>query len=74
MHAYFRHMLSAPSLYDTYAGDGFPAFSDSIFNTLENANEIIWKEVRRQLSILIYVINSASSVLDDPISFEREFY
>ena len=67
-------MLSAPSLYNSYAGSGFPALSDSIFNAIGNYKDpSLWNEVKKQLSIVIYVINSASSVLDEPVSFEREF-
>ena len=67
-------MLSAPSLYDQYAGDGFPALSDAIYNALQNNNDpTLWNEVKNQLSIVIYVINSATSILDEPVSFEREF-
>jgi hypothetical protein len=64
-------MLSAPSLYNSYAGSGFPALSDAIFNAIKDPS--LWSEVKKQLSIVIYVINSASSVLDEPISFKREF-
>jgi hypothetical protein len=68
-------MLSAPSLYDQYAGDGFPALSDAIYNALQNnKSSDLWNEVKKQLSISIYVINSATSVLDEPVSFEREFF
>ena len=66
-------MLSAPSLYDSYAGSGFPALSDSIFNAFGTDDVKLWNEVKKQLSIVIYVINSASSVLDEPASFKRDF-
>ena len=67
-------MLSAPSLYNSYAGSGFPALSDAIFNAIGNFKDAsLWNEVKQQLSIVIYAINSAAIVLDEPVSFERDF-
>jgi hypothetical protein len=66
-------MLSAPSLINTYGGDGFPALSDAIFNANNFKDTAKWNEVKRQLAIVIYVINSASSILDEPFKFDREF-
>ena len=67
-------MLSAPSLYNSYAGSGFPALSDAIFNAIDNFKDAsLWNEVKQQLSIVIYAINSAAIVLDEPVSFERDF-
>lgn len=68
-------MLSAPSIYNSYGGDGFPALSDAIFNAIggqnsENASKY-WDEVKKQLSIVIYVIQSATYILDEPTRFER---
>lgn len=70
-------MIQAPSIFNVYGGSGFPALSDAIYLALENTNSTnrgnYWNEVRKQLSIVIYVIQSASYILDEPASFEREF-
>lgn len=68
-------MLSAPSIYNSYGGDGFPALSDAIFDAIGKKNSKnapkYWDDVKKQLSIVIYVIQSASYILDEPIRFER---
>jgi Transferrin receptor-like dimerisation domain len=66
-------MILAPSIYDSYGGEGFPALSDALFRAIEEESDENWIEVRKQLSIAIYVVNSASYVLDEPLRFEREF-
>ena len=72
---FLRHMLSAPSLYNQYGGDGFPALSDSIFNAVSATSgtdvKPLWEEVKKQLSIVIYVIQSGSSILNAPNNFDR---
>ncbi len=74
-HNYFhkRHMVSAPSLYDQYGGDGFPGLSDAIFNLSKNETVDNVKEVEKELSIAIYVVQSASSILRGPNNFDRYF-
>ncbi len=67
---FLRNVISAPSLYDQYASDGFPALTDAIYNSMRN-NEENLDEIRKQISILIYAINSACTILDIPDSFER---
>jgi hypothetical protein len=68
-------MLSAPSLYNQYGGDGFPALSDSIYNAISapSGSDVkpLWEEVKKQLSIVIYVIQSGSSILNAPNNFDR---
>jgi hypothetical protein len=68
-------MLSAPSLYNQYGGDGFPALSDSIYNAKQDStNAELWEIVKKQLSIVIYAIQSGTSVLNEPTNFERYLF
>jgi len=69
----YMHMLSAPSLINQYGGDGFPALSDAAFEAVQNPTEENWDKVKFELSVVIYVIHSASSILNEPINFNRSF-
>jgi hypothetical protein len=62
-------MLSAPNVLNMYVADDLPGLMHSINVALSNPIEENWANVKLELSIVIYVINSAASVLN--LHFER---
>ena len=65
------HMIFSPSIVNAYGSDVFPAISDTIYLYKKNNNSEILEEIKRQYSILIHSIQSASSVLKEPYNFNR---
>lgn len=65
-HVFFsnRHLIYAPSTHDTYAGATFPGLVDLMYGIeeAEDADER-WNEVKKHFAALIFVIESATSVL-----------
>jgi hypothetical protein len=68
-------MIYSPSMEDNYGNDVFPSLTDAILNYKKNQNpHSLVDEVKFQLSILIATIQSASSVLKEPLNFHRYVY
>ncbi|XP_038053369.1 putative N-acetylated-alpha-linked acidic dipeptidase [Patiria miniata] len=60
---FVRHIVFAPSSRDNYASDKFPGIVDAMFDIENNPDPEKWNFVKKQLSIVIYTIQSAASVL-----------
>ncbi|XP_033638801.1 putative N-acetylated-alpha-linked acidic dipeptidase isoform X1 [Asterias rubens] len=60
---FVRHIVFAPSSRDSYASDKFPGIVDSMFDIDNNPDPEKWELVKKQLSIAIFTIQSASSIL-----------
>ena len=60
-----RHIVFAPSSRDSYASDKFPGIVDAMYDIDYNTDPEKWNIVKKQLSIAIYTIQSAASVLMD---------
>lgn len=67
----YMHLISAPSINNQYGGDSFPALSDASFNAVNNSIFENWEQVKFELSLVIYVINSAINILADPSDFSQ---
>lgn len=71
-----RHQLSAPSPDNKYVSTIFPFVANAIDNLASNKNQSLHNslldQVKFQLSILIYSINSATAVLKEPVDFSRD--
>ncbi|XP_039248299.2 putative N-acetylated-alpha-linked acidic dipeptidase [Styela clava] len=57
---YFRHVVFAPSVHDSYAGAGFSGLTDAIYEAKRDGN---WEKVKKQLSITTFHLLSAASTL-----------
>lgn len=65
-------MIYAPSISDAYGGDVFPSVTDAIYNYKKNPhNDDLLEVIKLQVSIVIYAIQSASSVLKEHFDFKR---
>ena len=64
-------MVFAPSAHNKYAGMTFPGLVDSLFETqqLSGDTEAAWRQVEEQLSIVTFLIDSATTTLAAPSEF-----
>eukprot|EP00057_Strongylocentrotus_purpuratus_P011959 XP_011666433.1 PREDICTED: putative N-acetylated-alpha-linked acidic dipeptidase [Strongylocentrotus purpuratus] len=63
---WLRHVIFAPSSVDTYSGAEFPAVIDALYLIDDDPDqETRWNNVRKQLAILTFTIQSAASTLND---------
>jgi N-acetylated-alpha-linked acidic dipeptidase len=73
----YLNMLNAPSLYNRYASNAFPSLSDSIYKAIKEQgkslinDELNWNKIKFEISLVIYVIQSAIHQLQSPLSFDR---
>jgi hypothetical protein len=68
-------MVYSPSIADSYGSDTFPSITDAIYNYKKNLqSKEFLEEIRIQLAIVTFSIQSASSVLKEPLNFERYVY
>ena len=72
----FRHMIFAPSLTNNYGTSTFPGLADAIYNCKKaNAtNGQLVEQIKFQLSIVCYAIQTACSMLKEPFDFNRYVY
>ena len=68
-------MIYAPSIFNSYGSNVFPSITDAIYNYKQNQNsscesELI-EEIKFQIAIVTYTIQSASSILNEPFDFKR---
>uniref|UniRef100_A0A8C5QJQ5 Glutamate carboxypeptidase 2 n=1 Tax=Leptobrachium leishanense TaxID=445787 RepID=A0A8C5QJQ5_9ANUR len=63
---FYRHIIFAPSSHNKYAGESFPGIYDALFD-IENQQEELaaWEEVRRQISIATFTVQSAAETLKE---------
>ncbi|XP_033635312.1 putative N-acetylated-alpha-linked acidic dipeptidase [Asterias rubens] len=60
---FVRHIVFAPSSRDAYSNDKFPGIVDTMFDIDKNPDPEKWNHVKKQLSVAIFTIKSAASVL-----------
>jgi N-acetylated-alpha-linked acidic dipeptidase len=68
----FRHVLFAPSVFNTYAGTSFPGLVDLMWHIERLTGDEMeqrWDQVRRHLATIIYTIESATSTLKPTTQF-----
>lgn len=62
---FFRHVMFAPSLYDSYSDNSFPGIVDTM-NEIENQNATAkWEVLKQQVSIATFIIQSAANTLKE---------
>ncbi|XP_077154668.1 putative N-acetylated-alpha-linked acidic dipeptidase [Ranitomeya variabilis] len=63
---FYRHIIYAPSSYNKYMGESFPGIYDALFD-IENKSDqrSAWEEVKRQISIAAFTVQSAGQTLED---------
>ncbi len=64
-----RHIIFAPSSHNKYAGESFPGIYDALFdieNTVDPQKS--WDEVKRQISIAAFTVNTAAETLKPVVS------
>uniref|UniRef100_A0A672MXH0 Aminopeptidase NAALADL1 n=1 Tax=Sinocyclocheilus grahami TaxID=75366 RepID=A0A672MXH0_SINGR len=66
---FYRHIIFAPSSHNKYAGESFPGIYDALFD-IENAvdPQKAWDEVKRQISIAAFTVNTAAETLKPVVS------
>ncbi len=65
-------MIFSPSLYNSYGSDFFPSLDDAFYNYKKDPNSITFiEEIKFQLSIVTFTIQSACSILRESIDFSR---
>lgn len=68
----YMHMLYAPSTFNKYGAYSFPTLVESIRFYQKNKTSIaLIEEIKYQMSIVIYTIRSAISILKEPTDFDR---
>lgn len=61
----YKHVMFAPSLYDSYSDNSFPGIVDTM-NEIENHNATAkWEVLKQQVSIATFIIQSAANTLKD---------
>lgn len=63
---YVRHVVLAPSYFDTKSNSQFPGITDSIQIARESGERKDWERVKKQISMVIHAFRSAVSVLSPP--------
>ncbi|CAJ0918039.1 unnamed protein product, partial [Ranitomeya imitator] len=63
---FYRHIIYAPSSHNKYMGESFPGIYDALFD-IENKSDqrSAWEEVKRQISIAAFTVQSAGQTLED---------
>ena len=64
-------MIYSPSLSDSYGDDTFPALTDAIYNYKKSDSKESVEKIKQSLSIIIYTIQSAISIIKEPFDFKR---
>ena len=64
-------MIYAPSISNRYGGNTFPAITDAIYDYKKNNTRGNIENIKFKLSVVIYKINSAISILKQPFDFSR---
>lgn len=69
----YMHTIFAPSILNKYTSEVFPSLADLIIENsrTNNYSSGLNDEIKFELSIIIYALQSASAVLKDPIDFIR---
>merc|ERR1719378_1677350 len=64
----YRHVITAPSLFDAYGGSAFPGIGDLLYKfdqTQENSeeNKLVLKQIKKHVSDLMVIIKRAANYL-----------
>jgi len=68
----FRHILFAPSSFDSYAGDTFPGLVDLMWEIQDRTGQDKtdqWELVKQHLAAIIYCVNSATYTVKPVVTF-----
>jgi hypothetical protein len=76
----YMHTIFAPSEVNKYVGTAFPNVANAIFeyeeaseaNSTTSALDLALEKIKFNLSVLIYTIQSASSILRESFDFDRD--
>jgi len=81
--ARFSHLLFTESSVDSYAGSSFPGLSDTLTLIAQAERKAdsgsqarvaeLWEVARKHFSVLLYVIQSAQSVIRDVADFVVDY-
>ncbi|XP_069102028.1 putative N-acetylated-alpha-linked acidic dipeptidase isoform X2 [Argopecten irradians] len=61
----YKHVMFAPSLYDSYSDNSFPGVVDTMHDIQINNRTDKWGLLKQQVSVATYTIQSAANTLDD---------
>ncbi|XP_033739730.1 putative N-acetylated-alpha-linked acidic dipeptidase isoform X2 [Pecten maximus] len=61
----YKHVMFAPSLYDSYSDNSFPGVVDTMHDIQVNNRTDKWSLLKQQVSVATYTIQSAANTLDD---------
>ncbi|XP_078515472.1 putative N-acetylated-alpha-linked acidic dipeptidase [Lissotriton helveticus] len=62
----YRHVIYAPSQHNSYAASSFPGLAAALFDIENDVQQTVrWDQVKKQISIIIFTIQSAASTLRD---------
>ncbi len=64
-------MIFAPSVLDKYASLIFPSLSEILIENNNSNDSKIREKIKYEISIIIYAIQSACHVLQEPLNFQR---
>ena len=66
----FSHLLFTESSIDQYSGSSFPGLSDALVNIQDGKDvDNQWEVVKKHYSVLLFSLQSATSVLKDVADF-----
>ncbi|KAG8518607.1 N-acetylated-alpha-linked acidic dipeptidase 2, partial [Galemys pyrenaicus] len=65
---FYRHVISAPSSHNKYAGEAFPGIYDALLDAARDAGadaeaRRAWREVQRQISVAAFAVQAAAGTL-----------
>ena len=60
----YKHVMFAPSAFDSYSDNSFPGIVDTM-SEIENDGVDKWEQLKQQVSIATYTIQSAANTLSD---------
>ncbi|XP_037347950.1 N-acetylated-alpha-linked acidic dipeptidase 2 isoform X2 [Talpa occidentalis] len=59
-----KHVISAPSSHNKYAGESFPGIYDALFDIERKADpRAAWKEVKRHIAVAAFTVQAAAGTL-----------
>lgn len=61
----YKHVIFAPSKYDSYSDNDFPGIVDTMSEIENNKAGDKWEQLKQQVSIATFTIQSAANTLDD---------
>ena len=67
----YRNVLLAPSTFDSYSGSVFPAITDSLYRIETNPDPEKWEKVRKNMSIVTYMLHTAAATLRKSSEFAK---